>query len=79
VDDVPSHQNDERYLNKLNETLLNELQQGGEVFLSNAVVMEKYCLRACIVNFRTTKKDVEEIIEIIVRKGRKIHKHLQEK
>jgi len=69
----------ERYLNALNEALLNELQQGGEVFLSNAVVREKYCLRGCIVNFRTSKKDIEEIIEAIIREGRKMHqKHQQE-
>ena len=59
-------------LNKLNERLLNELQQGGEVFLSNAVVMDKYCLRACIVNFRTAENDIRETIETIVRTGRKI-------
>lgn len=68
----------EAYLNTLNEALLNELQQSGDVFLSNAIVGEKYCLRGCIVNFRTSKKDVEEIIEIIVREGRKMHqKHRQ--
>jgi aromatic-L-amino-acid/L-tryptophan decarboxylase len=66
------------YLNMLNETLLNELQQGGEVFLSNAVVNEKYCLRACIVNFRTSEKDIEEIKEIVVREGKKVHIKLQE-
>ena len=38
----------ETYLNTLNEALLNELQQGGEVFLSNAVVSDKYCLRAWV-------------------------------
>jgi aromatic-L-amino-acid/L-tryptophan decarboxylase len=80
---VPSNYNGEpgkkeAYLNMLNETLLNELQQGGEVFLSNAVVKEKYCLRGCIVNFRTSKKDIEEIIEIVVREGRKMHEKLQE-
>lgn len=64
---------EDEYLNKLNEELLNVLQTGGEVFLSNAVVNEKYCLRACIVNFRTSKKDIEEIIEIIIREGRKSH------
>lgn len=69
----------EPYLNKLNEMLLNELQKGGEVFLSNAIVFEKYCLRGCIVNFRTSRKDIEEIIEIVVREGRKIHRKLQEK
>ncbi|MBP6759889.1 MAG: aspartate aminotransferase family protein [Flavobacterium sp.] len=67
---------DETYLNTLNEKLLNELQQGGEVFLSNAVVADKYCLRCCIVNFRTSRKDILEIVDIIVREGRKIHEIL---
>ena len=69
----------EAYLNTLNETLLNALQEGGEVFLSNAIVNKKYCLRACIVNFRTSRKDIEEIIEIVVREGKKVHLKLQEK
>jgi aromatic-L-amino-acid/L-tryptophan decarboxylase len=66
----------ESYLNSLNEKLLNELQQEGEVFLSNAVIGDRYCLRACIVNFRTTEKDIKEIIQIIVRKGRLLHASL---
>ncbi len=68
---------DKTYLNTLNEKLLNELQQRGEVFLSNAVVADKYCLRACIVNFRTSKKDIHEVVEIIVREGRKVYEKLQ--
>ncbi|PZX53448.1 glutamate/tyrosine decarboxylase-like PLP-dependent enzyme [Algoriphagus ratkowskyi] len=67
---------EEEYLNQLNEHLVNDLQSGGEVFLSNAVVFDKYCLRACFVNFRTSEKDVVEIIEIIVKEGRKIHLRL---
>ena len=66
------------YLNKLNEGILNELQIGGEVFLSNAIVFEKYCLRACIVNFRTSQKDIKEIIEIIIKTGRKVHLKLSQ-
>lgn len=72
-------ENKEAYLNILNEALLNELQKEGEVFLSNAIVTGKYCLRGCIVNFRTSKKDIEEIIEIIVKEGKKMHQKLQEK
>jgi glutamate/tyrosine decarboxylase-like PLP-dependent enzyme len=68
---------DEAYLNKLNEALLNKLQHGGEAFLSNALVSGKYCLRACIVNFRTTEKDIEEIADIIVREGRIMHEELK--
>lgn len=62
----------EESLNKLNEQLLNRLQQGGKVFLSNAVVSDKYCLRACIVNFRTTRQDIKETLEIIVEEGRRL-------
>ncbi|QEC68725.1 aspartate aminotransferase family protein [Panacibacter ginsenosidivorans] len=75
---IPSKDIEEMYLNKLNEALVNKLQQDGEVFLSNAVVNDKYCLRCCIVNFRTSKKDIEEVIEILVREGRKMHNELQE-
>jgi len=48
------------------------------VFISNAIVNEKYCLRACVVNFRTTKKDIREIIDIIIRVGKKTHLKLLE-
>ena len=78
VDYSPATEEKETYLNRLNESLLNELQQGGQVFLSNAVVNGMYCLRACVVNFRTSKKDIEESVGILVGEGRKIHKHLQE-
>jgi glutamate/tyrosine decarboxylase-like PLP-dependent enzyme len=67
------------YLNSLNEELLNTLQEGGELFLSNAIVNEKYALRACIVNFRTSNTDIEEIIEVITREGARIHKKLWKK
>ncbi len=69
----------EQYLNALNEILLNDLQTGGEVFLSNAVVGGKYCLRSCIVNFRTSEKDIQETIQIIVKEGRKAHENLMKK
>jgi aromatic-L-amino-acid decarboxylase len=67
----------ETYLNKLNEALVNDLQQGGEVFLSHGVIGNKYCLRGCIVNFRTSKKDIEDIIEIVVREGRKVQAQMK--
>ena len=72
------HKKDSDYLNTLNEELLNKLQTSGELFISNAIVRDMYCLRACIVNFRTTKKDIKEITEIIIREGRKIHLKLSQ-
>lgn len=57
------------YLNDLNTSLLAELQKGGRVFLSNAIVDGDYLLRACVVNFRTTIADIEEIRAIIADTG----------
>ena len=79
TDYVHQENESQEYLNNLNENLLNKLQESGEVFLSNAVVDGKYCLRACIVNFRTSKKDIHEVIEIVVSEGRKVHEILQNK
>lgn len=76
---VPSGSHTDDYLNKLNERLLNELQREGEVFLSNAVIDGKYCLRACLVNFRTTPEDIVETIQVIARKGRQVHGMLSNK
>ena len=61
------------FLNQLNEKLLNRLQSGGEVFLSNAIVNGNYCLRVCIVNFRTNYSDLETLVKIVLREGEKIY------
>jgi len=76
INGITEMEKKEAYLNTLNEALLNKLQRTGESFLSNAVIKGKYCLRGCIVNFRTTRKDIEEMIEIIVSEGRKIHEEI---
>jgi aromatic-L-amino-acid decarboxylase len=60
----------EAYLNILNEALLSCLQRGGEAFVSNAIVGDRYLLRACIVNFRTCAADVDALVEIAARAGR---------
>ena len=74
---VPQHlkridEQAESYLNDLNRELLTRLQQGGEAYLSNAIIGGKYALRACIVNFRTTLEDVEALLPIIVRIGEQV-------
>ena len=62
----------ERRLDALNRRLVDRVQAGGEVFLSNAVVGDRYVLRACIVNFHTTRVDVEATVDIVVRLGREV-------
>ena len=62
----------ERDIDALNRTLLDRVQRGGEAFVSNAVIDNRYVLRACIVNFHTTQADVEATVEIVVRIGREL-------
>jgi glutamate/tyrosine decarboxylase-like PLP-dependent enzyme len=66
----------ESYLNTLNRQVLDRLQRGGEAFVSNAVVENRYLLRACIVNFHTTVSDVEATIAVAARLGREVHAEL---
>ena len=65
------------YLNELNTALLSHLQNGGELFVSNAVVDGKYVLRACIVNWRTGEQHVRAVPGIVVRIGEQLHAHMR--
>jgi glutamate/tyrosine decarboxylase-like PLP-dependent enzyme len=60
----------EQRLDAINRALLDRLQRGGEAFVSNAVISGRYVLRACIVNFHTSRADVEALPEIVARAGR---------
>ena len=63
---------DEDYLNKLNTELLARLQAGGRVYPSNALVNGKYAIRVCIVNFRTSREDINVLPDLVVRTGREV-------
>ncbi|UCE02733.1 MAG: aspartate aminotransferase family protein [Candidatus Latescibacterota bacterium] len=67
----------EPYLKAVNEELLTRLQEGGEAFVSNAVVEGRYVLRMCVVNFRTSQEDIDALPEIITRIGRAVATDLQ--
>lgn len=50
-------------LDELNESILVELQRAGSTYLSNAKVRGKFALRGCVLNYRTTKADMEKVLE----------------
>ena len=64
------------YLNRLNQELLDVIQAGGEFFVSHAMIRETFVLRLCIVNFRTTLKDIEALSGFIIKSGRQVHARL---
>jgi len=65
----PAGLDDEEELNRLNESLLTELQMDGRVFPSNAIVDGRFCLRTCIVNFRTEAEDLDRVLEVAAELG----------
>ena len=52
-------------LNRLNEQIMAAVQKSGRAYVSNATVNDKFALRACITNFRTTKADIEQTLEVV--------------
>lgn len=55
----------EEELNRVNAELLDRVQASGELFLSNAVLEGRFGLRACFVNFRTRREDVERMVRAV--------------
>ena len=65
------------YLDRLNERLMAEIQLDGRAFCSNAVLGERYVLRACIVNFRTESADVDALLDVACELGQKLDREMR--
>jgi aromatic-L-amino-acid decarboxylase len=50
-------------LNRLNERILLALQRAGSTYLSNARIDGQFALRGCVLNYRTTRRDMEIALE----------------
>jgi aromatic-L-amino-acid/L-tryptophan decarboxylase len=50
-------------IDSLNERLLVALQRDGSSYLSNAKVHGRFALRGCVMNYRTTFRDMEILLE----------------
>jgi glutamate/tyrosine decarboxylase-like PLP-dependent enzyme len=58
---------DDTALDQWNERLLLGLQQDGSSYLSNARVHGRFSLRGCVLNYRTTRRDMEILLDDIRR------------
>src|SRR2546423_12632277 len=65
------------YVNELNARTATALRLSGRAFVSNAHIGDRYMLRACIVNFRTTLDDVKLLPGLIVELGRALDAKLR--
>ena len=62
---------DER--NRFNLALLKEIVGRGNIFLSNAELSGKFCLRACIVNHLTTDADIDNVVPEVLAASEATH------
>jgi aromatic-L-amino-acid decarboxylase len=63
---------DEDRLDRLNERLMMAVMSDGRVYCSNAVLNRRFCLRACIVNFRTEAEHLELLLEVAAEHGARL-------
>jgi glutamate/tyrosine decarboxylase-like PLP-dependent enzyme len=74
---LPDREDRDAYLDELNRRLMTEIQLGGKVFCSNAILDGRFCLRSCIVNYRTEADDVEALLEIATQLGGELDDELR--
>jgi aromatic-L-amino-acid decarboxylase len=56
-------------LDALNEKVMVRLQHGGSSYVSNAKVAGKFALRGCVLNYRTTRRDMEILLQDVLSAG----------
>jgi aromatic-L-amino-acid decarboxylase len=66
----------EAYLDELNARLMTDVQLDGRAYCSNAILGERFVLRACIVNFRTEAEDVDALIDVVSELGAQAHRDM---
>jgi len=59
-------------LDQINFDILRRMNERGRVYLSNATLHSKFCLRACIVNHRTTDSDIDEVVSEVLSAAREV-------
>jgi len=66
----PEGWNDGEALDDLNRRIVQEVARREEVFATGATLENGYCVRACIVNWRTRRQDVEALVSAVESAGR---------
>lgn len=66
-------ESDEAERNRFNAELLQRIVRRGRVYLSNASLRGKFCLRACIVNHRTKDADIDSVVPEVMAAALEMH------
>jgi aromatic-L-amino-acid/L-tryptophan decarboxylase len=69
---LPPRDRSEDDIAALNRALLERLQLGGEAFLTSTDLRGRFVLRACIVNFRSRREDVDRMLAAVRATGKEL-------
>lgn len=70
---VPAHFKNQpsEAIDAFNQRLLVALQRDGSSYLSNTTLKDRFALRGCVLNYRTTLRDMEILLDDLRRVARK--------
>lgn len=66
---VPEGSSGNDGINAINENILQTLNTQGRLFMSPTALDGQFCLRVCIVNFRTSEDDIDFLVNQVLRVG----------
>jgi glutamate/tyrosine decarboxylase-like PLP-dependent enzyme len=59
-------------LDALNKAIMEEVQAGGEAFLTQAVLGGRFALRANVLHYGTTDDDIDALLDVVRQTGRRL-------
>jgi glutamate/tyrosine decarboxylase-like PLP-dependent enzyme len=63
---------DDDQLNALNKAIMEEVQAGGEAFLTQAMLNGRFALRATVLHYDTGEEDLVALLDVVRRTGRRL-------
>jgi glutamate/tyrosine decarboxylase-like PLP-dependent enzyme len=68
----PGPRDDTPRLDALNKAIMEEVQAGGEAFLTQTTLRGRFSLRACVVHYATTEDDIRALLDVVRRVGARL-------
>lgn len=56
----------------LNTSIMEEVQAGGETFLTQTTLRGQFALRACVVHYATTEADLRVLLDVVRKVGARL-------
>ena len=57
----------------LNKAIMEEVQAGGEAFVTQTTLAGRFVLRACVVHYASTEDDLRALLDAVLRAGARLH------